>query len=109
MQKLIVDTEGKITIPPEIVQKHGWRPGDELALVEAAEGLLVYHGGIDPKTLAWWQNLSDAEKRLAKAEARRYAQLSDAEQEALWNEGADMLEAAVEGDELELPIPQRPL
>ena len=103
MEKLIVDAEGKVTIPPEVIHKRGLRPGDELALVESAEGLLVYQGGIDPKTLAWWQNLSAAARRLAEAEARRYEQLSAAEQDALWNAGADAIDAAAEGDEREFP------
>jgi bifunctional DNA-binding transcriptional regulator/antitoxin component of YhaV-PrlF toxin-antitoxin module len=109
MTKLIVDTEGKVTIPPEVIQKRGLRPGDELALVESAEGLLVYQGGVDAKTLEWWERLSDAERQLATAEARRYAQLSAAAQEALWNEGAESIEAAAEGDEVELPATERPL
>ena len=58
MTKLVVDADGKITIPPEVIRKRGLRPGDELALVEAAEGLLVYQGGVDTQTLAWWRNLS---------------------------------------------------
>jgi bifunctional DNA-binding transcriptional regulator/antitoxin component of YhaV-PrlF toxin-antitoxin module len=71
METLIVDAEGKVTIPSEVLQKRGLRPGDTVALVESAEGLLVYQGGIDPQTLAWWQTLSAEERRLAEAEARR--------------------------------------
>ena len=103
MEKLIVDAEGKVTIPPEVIHKRGLRPGDELALIEAAEGFLVYQGGIDPKTLVWWQNLSADGRRLAEAEARRYEQLNAREQDALWNEGADTIDAAAEGDEREFP------
>jgi len=105
LETLIVDAEGKIIIPPAVLQKRGLQPGDAVALVEAAEGLLVYQGGIDPKTLAWWQTLSDEERRLAEAEARRYAALSDAERDALWNEGAETLDPDAEDDELELPAP----
>jgi hypothetical protein len=54
MEKLTVDADGKIIIPPEVIQKRGLHPGDELTLVESAEGLLVYQGGVDDKTLAWW-------------------------------------------------------
>ena len=103
MDKLIVDAEGKVTIPQEIIQKRGLCPGDEVALVESAEGLLVYQGGVDPKTRAWWNSLSDEEKRLAEAEARHYENLSEAEQEALWSEAAEALEAEAEGDEVEHP------
>lgn len=91
VEKLIVDAEGKVTIPPAVLQKRGIRPGDELALIETAEGLLVYQGGVDPKTLVWWQALGDEEQRQAKAEARAYEQLSNAARDALWNEGANSL------------------
>jgi bifunctional DNA-binding transcriptional regulator/antitoxin component of YhaV-PrlF toxin-antitoxin module len=43
MQKLTVDVDGKIRIPADLVDKHGLRPGDELALVESPGGLLVCH------------------------------------------------------------------
>ena len=103
METLIVDAEGKITIPPAVLQKRGLQPGDAVALVEAAEGLLVYQRGIDPKTLAWWQTLRDEERRLAEAEARHYEALNDTERDALWNEGAETLDADAEDDERELP------
>jgi len=32
MEKLIVDAEGKVTIPREVLRKCGVRPGDELTL-----------------------------------------------------------------------------
>jgi hypothetical protein len=47
MEKLTVDADGKIIIQPEVIQKRGLHPGDELTLIESAEGLLVYHGGVD--------------------------------------------------------------
>ena len=86
METLIVDAEGKVTIPPEVLHKRGLRPGDAVALIESAEGLLVYHGGVDPQTLAWWQALSDEDKQHAAVEARHYEALSDAERDALWND-----------------------
>lgn len=89
MEKLIVDAEGKVTIPPEVLRKSGVCPGDELTLVESAEGLLIYQGGVDSKTLAWWQSLSSEEQQRAAVAASAYEQLSEAEQDALWNEGAD--------------------
>jgi AbrB family looped-hinge helix DNA binding protein len=55
MEKLTVDAEGKIVIPSEVIQKRGLHSGDELTLVESVEGLLVYQGGIDDKTLVWWK------------------------------------------------------
>ena len=103
MEKLTVDADGKITIPPEVIQKRGLHPGDELRLVEAAEGLLVYQGGVDEKTSAWWNSL-DAERRLlAEDEARRYESLSEQQRDAIWNEEADSIEAEAESDEIDLP------
>ena len=105
METLIVDAEGKVTIPPEVLHKRGLRPGDTVALVEAAEGWLVYQGGIDSQTHAWWQTLSAEGRHLAEAEARRYEALSDAERDALWSEGAETLAVDAENDERELPAP----
>lgn len=103
MEKLIVDAEGKITIPPEVIERRGLRPGDELALVESAEGLLVYQNGVDQKTLSWWNNLSDEDHRLARVEARRYESLSEEERDRLWNEEAESIDMEAEGDEIDLP------
>lgn len=86
-----------------MLHKRGLRPGDTVALVESAEGLLVYQGGVDPKTLAWWHALSNEEQQQAAAEVRSYEALSDAERDALWNESAETLDADAEDDEGELP------
>lgn len=107
MERLIVDTEGKVVIPPEVIHKRGLRPGDALTLVEVAEGLLVYQGGADPETLAWWNSLSAEARRLAEAEARRYEALTEEEREAIWSEGAESLETDAEGDEIEFPVRER--
>ena len=103
MEKLTVDADGKITIPPEVVQKRGLHPGDELRLVEAAEGLLVYQGGVDEKTSAWWNSLDAEQRLLAEDEARRYESLSEQQRDAIWNEEADSIEAEAESDEIDLP------
>lgn len=103
MEKLTVDADGKITIPPEVIQKRGLHPGDELRLVEAAEGLLVYQGGVDEKTSAWWNSLDDGQRLLAEDEARRYESLSEQQRDAIWNEEADSIEAEAESDEIDLP------
>jgi bifunctional DNA-binding transcriptional regulator/antitoxin component of YhaV-PrlF toxin-antitoxin module len=108
MERLLVDADGKVTIPPEVIQKRGLRPGDELALVETAGGLVVYLDSIDPKTLAWWNSLTEDERQRAQAEARQYEALTEAERDAMWNEGAESLEAKAEGDEIDLPIGERP-
>jgi bifunctional DNA-binding transcriptional regulator/antitoxin component of YhaV-PrlF toxin-antitoxin module len=99
MEMLIVDAEGKVTIPPEVLHKRGLRPGDAVALIESAEGFFVYQGGVNAQTLAWWHALRDEEQQQAMAEARRYEALSEVERDALWHEGVESLE----GDERELP------
>lgn len=101
MEKLIVDADGKITIPPHILEKRGLRPGDELALVEAAEGLLVYQSGIDPKTASWWNGLSEEERRMAHGEALRYESKSEEERDRLWEEDSESIELEAEDDELD--------
>lgn len=102
MEKLIVDADGKITIPPHILGKRGLRPGDELALVEAAEGLLVYQSGVDAKTESWWNGLSEEERRLAHGEALRYESMSEEERDRLWEEDSESIEPDSEGDEIDL-------
>ena len=87
MERLVVESDGRVVIPSEIIHRRGLRPGDELSLVEAAEGLLVYQGGVDAEIAAWLDGLSEDERRLAQAEAHRYEALSEEEQEAIWNEG----------------------
>jgi hypothetical protein len=77
-------------------------------LVEAAEGLLVYQGGADAETTAWWNGLSEEERHLAEAEARGYEALSEEEREAIWNECEESIEVDAEGDEIELPTRERP-
>jgi bifunctional DNA-binding transcriptional regulator/antitoxin component of YhaV-PrlF toxin-antitoxin module len=103
MEKLVVDAEGKLTIPPHILEKRGLHPGDELTLVEADEGLLVYQHGLDPLTARWWKGLGEDERRHAQAEAERYESLSEEERDHIWNEGAESIEEDAEGDEVDLP------
>jgi AbrB family looped-hinge helix DNA binding protein len=88
MEKLVVDADGKITIPAHILKRRGLRPGDELTLVEAAEGLLIYQRGADPVTARWWSGLSEDEQRRARVEAQRYENLSEEEQSRIWEEKA---------------------
>ena len=109
MERLIVDADGKVIIPPEVIHKRGLRPGDELTLVETAGGLFVYPSTVDPKTLEWWKSLTEEERKLAQAEAREYESLSEEERDAIWNEYAESLEIEAEGDEIELPTGERPV
>ena len=106
MEKLTVAAEGKIVIPPEVIQKRGLHPGDELTLVESAEGLLVYQGGVDEKTLAWWNRL-DRQRRLAEDYALRDEILSEHERDASWNQEAESIEIEAASAELDLPTNYR--
>jgi len=83
MEKLKIEPDGRLTIPSEIIRKHGLHPGDELVLVDSADGLLVYTRGVDPKTLSWWDSLTDAETLTSAAEARRYPALSEEQRDSL--------------------------
>jgi len=103
MEKLTVDAEGRIIIPSEVIQKRGLRPGDELTLVESAEGLLVYQGGVDVKTSAWWNRLDERQRLLAQDDALRYENLSEHERNVIWNQEAESIEIEAESDDLDLP------
>lgn len=102
-EKLVVDAEGKVTIPPHILERRGLHPGDELTLVEAEDGLLVYLHGADTLTARWWASLTEEERRQARDEAQRYEALSEEERDRLWGEGAESIEEGAEGDEVDLP------
>lgn len=102
-EKLALDAEGKLTIPPRVLEKRGMRPGDELVLVEAAEGLLLYQLGVDSLAARWWDSLSEEERGLAQGEARRYQGLGEEEHDRIWGEGAESIGEDAEGDEVDLP------
>ena len=103
MEKLTVDAEGRIIIPSEVIQKRGLRPGDELTLIQSDEGLLLYQGGVDAKTSAWWNTGDDRQRLLAEDDALCYENLSEHERDAVWNQEAESSEIEAESDELDLP------
>jgi AbrB family looped-hinge helix DNA binding protein len=103
MEKLTVDADGRIIIPPEISQKRGLHPGDELTLVESAEGLLVYRDRVDEKTSAWWNNLNNGQRMVAQDDARQYESLSEGERDTIWTGEAESIEIEAESDERDLP------
>ena len=103
MEKLTVDAEGRIIIPSEVIQKRGLRPGDEITLIQSDEGLLVYQGGVDAKTSAWWKGLDDRQRLLAEDDALCYENLSEHERDVVWNQEAESSEIEAESDELDLP------
>lgn len=84
MERLIVDAEGKVTIPPEIIQKCGLRPGDEITLLETEYGLLVCQKGMALLD-DWWNSLTTDAQREARQEAEVYEALSEEKRDAIWN------------------------
>jgi bifunctional DNA-binding transcriptional regulator/antitoxin component of YhaV-PrlF toxin-antitoxin module len=109
MERLVVNTEGQIIIPPAITQKHGLRPGDELSLVETANGLLVRVDDAEAWAWAqsWWNSLTTEQQRAARQEAETYEALSEEERDAIWNQFPESIAADAEGDELDLSTLQR--
>jgi bifunctional DNA-binding transcriptional regulator/antitoxin component of YhaV-PrlF toxin-antitoxin module len=100
MERLVIDREGKITLPPEILQRRGLRAGDELAVLETGHGLLVCHEGLALLD-DWWESLTETERAEARKEAAAYSALSEAERDAIWNEGTEELERWLDADEEE--------
>ena len=82
--------------------KRGLQPGDELTLVEAAEGLLLYQRETTPVTARWWSGLSEGERRPARAEAESYESLSEEGRNRIWSEGAETIGAEAEGGRIDL-------
>jgi bifunctional DNA-binding transcriptional regulator/antitoxin component of YhaV-PrlF toxin-antitoxin module len=107
MEVLTVDTEGGLFIPPEITNTLGFGPGDSVVIVKTAEGVLIRLGGVDSKTLEWWNSLSEEDRRVAREEAQKYEALSEEERDAIWNEFDDSIEEEAEGDEIDLSTFQR--
>ncbi|MEW6207660.1 MAG: hypothetical protein AB1631_04785 [Acidobacteriota bacterium] len=108
MERLIVDAEGKVTIPSEIIQKRGLHPGDELTLLETEYGLLVCRKGL-AMLEEWWNSLTDEEKREARTEAEWYESLNEEQREAFWNQFPASIEEEDEGDEIDLSAVERPV
>lgn len=113
MERLVVDTEGKIVIPPGVAQKYGLRPGDEISLIETADGLLVrppaHINDAEVRAWAenWWNGLTEEERRVARREAEWYESLSEAERDAIWNQFPESIEEEDEGDEIDIAAIQR--
>ena len=101
MEKLTVDAEGRIVIPPKVAHKYGLRPGEEVSLVETVGGLLIRPNDAEAWAWArgWWESLTEKEKKAARDEADRYESLTEDEREAIWNQ---FPEEEAKGDEIEL-------
>ena len=116
METLVVDTEGRIIIPSEIALKRGLHPGDQIAVLETDEGLLVRPPAPlpihidDPEVRSWaenwWNSMTEEEKIEARKEAEEYEALSEEERDALWQEEPVSIEED-EGDEIDLAAIQR--
>ena len=83
MERLIVDSNGAATIPPDILQRRGLSPGDELCVEETTQGWIVSPNGRRDFVPAWyekwWNGLTDEERKQASDEARWYLTLSEEE------------------------------
>ena len=79
MEKLIVDEEGKITIPAHALSRRGLLPGDVLLLVEVAEGLLLCQ-----------------QRRQARDEAQRYEGMSEEKRDRVWGDRTESAEERVD-------------
>lgn len=102
MQKLIVNEQGQLVIPAEAVRQLGFRPGEQAALVQTHQGLLLCSAGIAAFE-EWWQTLSNEEKQEARSEAAEYESLSEAEKDAFWNQGNEELEKWLDSAEDDEP------
>jgi bifunctional DNA-binding transcriptional regulator/antitoxin component of YhaV-PrlF toxin-antitoxin module len=87
MERLTVDTEGKVVIPPEVVSRFGLHPGNETALVQTPESLIICDEAL-AEMEEWWNSLTEEEKIEAREEADWYESLSEAEKDAIWNQDA---------------------
>lgn len=87
-ETLVVDTEGRIVIPSEIALKRGLHPGDQIALLETDEGLLVRPEYAEARAWLdnWWGSLTEEEKIEARKEAEEYDALGEEERDAIWNQ-----------------------
>lgn len=87
MEQVIIDADGKIALPPEVMHRHGLRAGDALEVGEAAGKFMLYQSGMDAEVKArldqWWVGMTDEEKVEVRAEADAYWALSETERDAI--------------------------
>lgn len=90
MERLVVDSRGAVTIPPNVLQGRGLSPGDELNVEEIDQGWIVSpntnRNHIPAWYEKWWSGLTEEERELAREEARQYWALSEKERDAMWAE-----------------------
>lgn len=105
METVIVDQNGGVTIPPEILKKRGLSPGDALSVRETEQGWLVsLNGNTEYRSVwwdEWWAGLTEEEREKAREEAEWYLSLSEEEQDAIWNIDEDLAWVDEEDDEEE--------
>lgn len=103
MDRLIVDQNGGVMIPAALLQKYGLHPGDQLSLCETEDGWRIYRHSNSSEQPAWWSDwwngLTEEERQQARAEAREYWSLSEAERDAIWDTYDESLEILGEDDE----------
>lgn len=98
MEMLVVDVEGGVFIPPDNIRKLGFNPGDQIALVQTTDSLIVCNEGV-ALLEEWWNSLSDEDKIEARKEADWYESLSEEERDAIWNADSEELERWLEGND----------
>ncbi|MEK7830093.1 MAG: AbrB/MazE/SpoVT family DNA-binding domain-containing protein [Acidobacteriota bacterium] len=107
---LVVDAEGRIVIPSGITLKRGLHPGDQIAILETDEGLLVRPEHAEAKAWLdnWWNGMTDEEKIEARKEAEEYEALSEEERDAIWDQFPVSIEEEDEGDEIDITAISNP-
>lgn len=85
MELLTVDSEGRV-VPPELIKKHGLRPGDQFSVEKTLNGLLLRIEDAEAYAWVreWWDSLSEQDKREARKEAEWYESLGEKERDAIW-------------------------
>lgn len=101
METLTIEAESNLIIPSEISRNSGLRPGDEIPLRDASDGLFLFIEDPEARAAAkeWWDSMSEEDRRYAREEAEWYESLSEEERDAIWNEGNAELEKWLDEDD----------
>ncbi len=104
MERLVVEADGKVVIPPQVIRAGGLQPGDKISVFSTDQGFLVRYGDAEvwEWAQAWWDSLSEDDKKIARVEAEWYESLSETERDALWGQFPESIDEAAEGDEIEI-------
>lgn len=92
MERVMVNSNGTVTIGPEMVNRLGLKPGDEMSVIETSLGWNIFSDDVDATTLEWWESLTEDERKQAAIEAREYEALSEEERDSIWNQFDESLD-----------------